>query len=804
MKMFQRFMLLGTCLLVVSQVLGAPQSSDWKSASKAFELYCVQCHGAEKQKAKIRLDTLTLNSADKQSFEILWAVLDQLKSEDMPPEDAKQPTAAERRELIASITTTLAAAEKDAGFKSEPTILRRLTRVQYRNTLRDLLGIDVTEDPTATFPGDSSQHGFDTNADSLRISKYLLNSYMKAANWALNAATRNGPRPDTKRVVMSFEKIGGPVAGRDGFADIYQSSKMARNFTAYHARFLWAPFGKDFAPPKGGMKVRIRATVEALNRQPKDLELARQYAERGYVGDRPFALGLHLLVGQGESAKAILLKTFAVPDGERVSIDHTAHIPQSHRLGISFINGPEIRRLDQFLPAMEGLRDKSSWTDKRAYKRAYKAAIAKSQIPKIRIHELSLEGPLHEQWPPASHQTIYGQDLDNAEIVRRFARKAFRRPVKDEVMEPYVAMAGDTPESLRQALVAILCSPAFIYLNEPVGPLDSHAIASRLSYFLWSSMPDEELARLAETDQLRDPEVLTAQMDRLLNDSKSKAFDDEFVEQWLDLGNILEMPPNGKAFREFYTNDLHAAMLDETKLFVRELLDKNLPVGNLIDSDFTFLNADLAKLYGVKSDVGHQFEKVSLKGVPTRGGLLGQGAVLTASANGVDTSPVVRGVWVLENLLGTPPSPPPPGVPAADPDIRGAKTIREILDKHRTDTACNVCHRKIDPHGFALENFDPIGRWRSGYESGLKIESDGQLEGQKFANVTEWKRILRSKEPEVARGLVTKLLEYATGRKMGAADRRELDRLVSESVQTNYGMRDLMKLAVTSPIFLTK
>jgi hypothetical protein len=264
------------------------------------------------------------------------------------------------------------------------------------------------------------------------------------------------------------------------------------------------------------------------------------------------------------------------------------------------------------------------------------------------------------------------------------------------------------------------------------------------------------------------------------------------------------MPPTGNEFRVFYQQNLHEAMLDETTRFFEELLDKNLPVRNFIDSDFTFLNRNLADLYGLDLDLGYALEKVSLTGVPTRGGLLGQGSVLTASANGVETSPVTRGVWVLENLMGTPPSPPPPNVPAASPDIRGALTVREILDKHRSDSACNSCHIEIDPHGYALEHFDPIGRWRESYPSGHAIEADGEIGRQAFDGIAEMKAVLLKYEKTVAKGLLVKLLEYGTGRKMELGDRAEIHRLTLAAQQRGYGLRDIFDLVATSPIFLSK
>lgn len=783
--------------LVLLAVLlhGADASADWTTIKGTFKKHCVACHGSETQEGEVRLDTLTLDVANEENLETLWDIRDQLAMVSMPPEDEPQPSAEERARIVEFLDNFLANVEENRLGGSDPTVLRRLTRVQYRNTLRDLLGVNVTQDPTASFPGDAADHGFDTNAETLRVSNYLMNSYMEAADWALTTVTREGPRPKTMRVAAKFEGLGG-AAGADGIADLYSGSQQARSLANF--KFLWRQLAKRFEPPVGGGRLRLTITAESLNRQIPDPELRKRFAMSGYDGDLPFALGVYLLTGSKETAKAEMVKAFDLPDGRRVTETIEVWVPNEYTLAFGFLNGPDIKKIHHIIPSMAGLTD--------SRKEPYKKAIVAAQIPKIRLHEVLIEGPIHDQWPPASHVAIYGDQLTNQQVVSQFANRAFRRPVSESTLQPFreLAGSGNDPDSLRKALVAVLCSPPFIYFDEKPGRLDDYAIASRLSYFLWSSMPDEALLDLAAEGRLRDPSVIVAQMNRMLADPRSSALTDEFVAQWLDFSNIVEMPPMGQEFKSFYSLNLHEAMLGETKRFFRELLEKNLPVRNLIDSDFTFLNANLAHHYGIDANVGHELERVSLVNQPGRGGLLGQGAILTASANGVETSPVTRGVWVLENLFGTPPPPPPPDVPAASPDIRGALTVREILAKHRTDAACNSCHKKIDPHGFALESFDPIGRWRDAYPNGQAIQVDGEIDGRSFNGIDEMKAVLLAKESVVARGLATKLLEYGTGRQMGPRDRAEIHRLIKDLENRDYGMRDMFELVVTSSIFLTK
>ncbi|MEK6235341.1 MAG: DUF1592 domain-containing protein [Planctomycetales bacterium] len=326
------------------------------------------------------------------------------------------------------------------------------------------------------------------------------------------------------------------------------------------------------------------------------------------------------------------------------------------------------------------------------------------------------------------------------------------------------------------------------------------ALASRLSYFLWSSPPDETLLKLAAAGKLRSD--LSAQVTRMLADSRSDRFVRQFVRRWLDLDNIGAMPPS-EDFLEYYRDNLETAMRKETETFFRNVLDNNLSLREFLDADYSFLNRELALHYGVEGVQGNELQRVSLKG-SRRGGLPGHGAFLTASANGVDTSPVVRGIYVLEKLLGYTPPPPPPDVPTIEPDIRGAVTIREQLVKHRESATCAECHRKIDPLGFALENFDAIGGWRDEYEKKNPIDSAGKLPGgDAFRTVPEFRKLLVERQDQFNRCLTEKLMTYALGRELEVGDRPSVDEILAELDGKKSGLRDLMRLVVLSKPFLS-
>jgi hypothetical protein len=383
-----------------------------------------------------------------------------------------------------------------------------------------------------------------------------------------------------------------------------------------------------------------------------------------------------------------------------------------------------------------------------------------------------------------------------------------------DVVEKRRKAGEDDFSALKDGLKTALCSPAFIYLVEPETEtvkdrsLSAHALASRLSYFLWSTMPDAELRRLADSGELLRHDILVAQVRRLLASPRSEAFVNGFLDAWLNLRSLGDMAPDRDMFARYYGENLQPAMKRETQLFTRDLIARNDSIVRFLDADYTFANLALARLYGREEAIhpakGHEFHRIALN-TPQRGGLLGQGSILTVSANGVETSPVIRGVWVLENILGTPPAPPPDNVPPIDPDIRGAKTMREILAKHRDNPSCYECHRKIDPLGFALENFDPIGGWRQQYDKGVAIDPSGELPGgQHFDDVAGLRRILVQRKDQFARMLTERLLSYACGRRVEALDRPALDRILSETKKENYRFCDLVEQIVLSSTFRSK
>ena len=741
------------CLFIARSSLGEERTADAGDSaadSSVFENkvatflreFCGDCHNADEQKGDRRFDQLPAVIADDDALVDYQDIVDQLNLGAMPPDDAPQPPASARREVVDWMTGQLDRYHQARKGSGGETVLRRLNAREYRNTVRDLMRLDMTMfDPTTKFPRDQTTENLDNVGETLVTSGHLLARYLEAAEKVVRKAVGTTERPEPQQWVF-----------RDGFDQQPEIDQVHRKTNGFKHLTLYDVVGADkhegaYAPihefaegvPVDGV-YEIRLLAEAVNRlHPYDPDFLgtdpSEPLRLGIVAGNHGAGTLHL----PQPIEPLLAELELSDDQRWCSV--RVWLDAGYTPRFTFRNGlMDARNLWSKL--IRKYPDQFPEGSHKGIVSARFNAIKHGKLPHIRIHEVEIEGPIVDQWPTASQRVLFGDDTsgprdvlrwDDSTMrrqVRRIASLAYRRPATDEEVDRIMGViaarnqAGRTPlQAYTDGLQAILCSPHFLYLEEPGdGQLSPYALASRLSYFLWSSMPDEELMQLAASGELNDDDVLKAQVLRMLNDAKSDAFAQDFLDGWLGLRDLGATPPDRSSFRDFYHYDLDSAMRRETFLFVRHLIDENLSIRNFLDSEFTFVNKPLARHYGIDAPSGFEFQKVLLPD-RRRGGLLGQASVLTQTANGVDTSPVVRGVWLLENLLGTPPSPPPPDVEPLDPDVRGAKTIRQQLDKHRSNPSCYDCHRKIDPLGFALENFDPIGGWRESYDRGAKIDA---------------------------------------------------------------------------------
>ena len=767
-----------------------------------FNQHCVRCHGDEEQEGDLRLDTI---SADAD----LWLeIADRMDFGEMPPEGEPQPPRADVKSMVAWAKTKAA----DASHAGQ-VVLRRLNRPQYRNTIRDLLKIDTfVEDPTEAFPADDEKEGFDNLGESLQMSDFLLRQYLRVARRAIADATFMGDRPEPQTYSLNDTKSRthnwrGQKARHPNlnYVTLYQSDERAPGDPRgqslincrdgvthdgwYEFTFVVESRGRGILSDRFGKDTRIDRPIY----RPEDLHRFEFYltkpSSQSQVQTRP-----RHLVG-----------TWDLPDNERVTIKQRVWLKKEWRVEIAFGNGytgitDPILLVDPDFD-LDEFRELPKREQNSKYGELLIERLEAADAPRVLVHEATEVGPLYDEWPPESHQIVHTSNLP------AFAERAFRRPVTEDEVRPYLELAEMSPDGTAAAVAAMLCSPRFLYFDEPEGQLDDFALASRLSYFLWNTMPDEALFADARAGVLREPAYLQKHLDRMLGDERSDEFVRYFLWAWLHLKNATVMAPDLMKYPDYHRNRIAEAMMKETQAFFRHVLTENLPLETFLDSDFTFVNSDLARLYDLKSTVTSsvQFQKMSLAGLPNRGGLLGQASVLTASANGVDTSPVIRGIWILENLLGTPPSPPPPDVPITEPDMRGDLTIRQMYAKHRTVESCNQCHKKIDPLGFALENFDAVGTWRERYENGHDVDASGRMpSGETFGDLDELKEILTRDTSLFSRNLTSKLLTYATGRTMEAGDRAEIERITAELRRNDGGLKDLLSLVVASEIFREK
>ena len=456
--------------------------------------------------------------------------------------------------------------------------------------------------------------------------------------------------------------------------------------------------------------------------------------------------------------------------------------------------------------------------------------------PVVRLHDFRIYGPLPQTFNSKAHNVFLDGERDLSKVdlelaFSRFARRAFRRPVSKPEIKPYLdiernargQLGRNREEAFFLTLKAMLVSPDFLYLKEKKSGderLAPFEIANRLSYFLWSSLPDNELFLTAKEKKTESRAILKQQVERLLEDPRSRSFVRGFADSWLRLDKLGTMPPASLKFQEFYRYGLKEAMLEETHRFLAHAIEENIPLTDFIDSEYGFLNQDLARHYGIQGIEGIHFRKVSFPDDSVRGGLLGQASILTLTANGVDTSPVIRGIWVLESLLGTPPSPPPPDVESIDPDVRGAQTVKDLLEKHRSVQACADCHAKIDPYGFPLEYFDPVGGYRPTYYRSRFWKNSTQTTelfpskpidgsatlttGEKLWGPRSLKKALLSKKKLLAQNLALQLLTYGTGRTGSIRDKTQAKEIAESVIANGFGFRDLIIKVATSEAFARK
>ncbi len=765
-------LLVGAFLLLTNT--GASQAHSDNPVVQVVSEYCVNCHDADASKGGLNLDLILGSEITQHSAE--WEeVIRKLRARQMPPIGKDRPGDEVYNQVIETLASTLDQAAAETPNPGRTEAFRRLTRTEYQNVIRDLLGLKI--DAAALLPKDEASHGFD-NVTVGELSPTLLNRYIAAAEKISQLAVGlPHRRPDgaTFRLPADLtqeEHVDGlPLGTRGG-------TLITHTF-----------------PRDGEYEVQVRLTrdrneeVEGL-REPHEVEV---------------------LLDRGPVATF----TVAPPKGDRDFEKVDAHLKARvrvtagpHQIGVTFQKNPSSLLQTKRQP--------------------YLARYNMHRHPRLgpAIYQVSINGPYDSATPgdSPSRQLIFGSqstppasgEASAEQILSALMRRALRRPVvADDLQKPMqffreTATVAGFEAGIAAGLSAILVSPEFLFRIERA-PADQVvqsayrvsdlALASRLSFFLWSSIPDEELLATAERGDLHQPDTLERQVRRMLADARAQNFVKNFAEQWLHLRNLESTTPDLRLFPEFDDN-LRQAFRRETELHFEDVLREDRSVLDLLKADYTFLNERLAKHYGIPHVYGSHFRRVALEPDNGRGGLLRQGSILTVTSYATRTSPVIRGKWILENILGTPLPPPPPDVPTLrDNTVAANLSVRERLAEHRANAACASCHDVMDPVGFALENYDAIGRFRT-LEEGQPVEAAGGLpDGRKFVGVAPLEEALRQR-PELFVGTLTeKLLTFALGRGVESYDAPAVRKIVREAAAQDFRFSSVIIGIVNSTPF---
>ena len=777
-------------LLVIVSLTPSTGEKDTPNFAKEgipfLKQYCFDCHAGDHPRADLSLDAFKDNLSLIKNHDVWERVLDMLDTRQMPPADSDQPPLEDLESFIQHVDAIFEDASRTAKPDPGRVTVRRLNKVEYRNSVRDLLGVDF--DPTENFPADDVGHGFDNIGDVLTMSPLLMERYLEAAEAiATRVIVVKPPKPSKNYQNVRYL--------HPRHKDVPNKRFRVLDPVASEA-WKSGPFTTPAAPVKllPDAETYFRATLyaETDSQTPVQVALFIQGKELANVSSSD---KLARLVGVDPTKEngIKILDIFEITAREPKK-------PQTVEFLVSRIANIENAGIAMVKPAQG------------------------EPNAKLQIRTIWSEGPLETR--PKSHLKILACTPDTSqaeqtrEVLTRLLRRAYRRTAIEKEVEELAqfvdsiqAEGAKWEVGIQQAIKVILCSPKFLFRlelddrpqSEDPLPIDEFQLASRLSYFLWSSIPDDELLELAEKNQLTTN--LEAQVKRMLADPKAAELATNFGVQWLQIQRLETVAPDPKRFPTFNPK-LRTAMLKETELFLESIFRENRSILELIDADYTFLNQRLSGHYEIWRDEqgepikGNTFRRVALQN-PARGGILTQASVLTVTSNPTRTSPVKRGRWVLEQILGSPPPPPPPDVPELEEDhdaITGT-TLRERLEQHREDPACANCHAKMDPIGFAMENYNAIGKFRT-KDGEHDIDSAGQLpDGTSFDGIADLKQILKDRKKQFAQCLTEKMLTYALGRGLEYFDKSTIDRIVAELEANDYKSSVLITTIVKSNPF---
>ncbi|WP_197439763.1 DUF1592 domain-containing protein [Calycomorphotria hydatis] len=766
--------------------------------ARFFSQYCNDCHGKESQEGDLRIDNLQVDFESPKVMALWEEIMMRTVSGEMPPEGESRPNPAE----VLAISEWVSQQVREANAlsmaqKRETVQFHRLSREEYAYSIRDLMGISPYANDPSGLPEDPDWHGFERLGSVLTIAPSHIEKYVTIASRILDESLSLGPEPKSKVITWTPWEI------RDND---------------------WKKFKEEYI--QRGIADQARVDIVPNNGQLESHDLTLKTSGRYRV--RVKLSGL-----RPEGGRAPRLQIYA--DGiEQLICDQDVEAPEDNPIYLEFETylpaGKQQIRIINAVPGpnYEARRSRSGNTPnvftRLDARTPWQLKLTDDNgdplYPILLLDSIEWEGPIYDTWPTKAHQQIFFSD-DPREVLSQFASRAWRRPATpteaDELVDLYqkIRESGETHEqAIKVGLVAVLCSKNFIYLVEgqPAQQRDyvsDAELASRLSYFLWSSIPDEELLNLATNDTLHHSGQLRVQVRRMLNDPKAKRFATTFPHQWLQLRKVGMFTPDEELYPD-YDGVLERSMINETLSFFQEVLRRNDSIKEFLDSDWTMLNERLAEFYQIDGIHGDQMRRVALSTDDRRGGLLTHASILGLTSDGTRHRPVHRGVWLLESILARPPQPPPANVPALDDAAADLKNmgIRQQLELHRSNPNCTACHRKIDPLGFALDHYDAIGRWREMEVVGkapnnlAEIDASGQLpDGRQFSDVDGLKKLLLSDMDEFAAAFLEKLATYALRRPMTFADREQIAELVPVCREHDYRIASMIEVLVCSELF---
>lgn len=754
---------------------------------------CVACHNATVTNGDVNLAAFETAQSFDENRETWERVVSKIKTGEMPPPAMKKPPAADTLALTKFLEAEFARQDRTAKPDPGRVTARRLNRTEYNNTVRDLLGVDIR--PADNFPNDEAAFGFDNIGDALTLSPVLLEKYLYAAERAVRTAVFGPERLKPAAIHYSApvrlnDLVTNPTLPKDMFH--YDDSGLSTRHS-FHVLHRFAV--------EGEYSFRI-----VLNgHRPNQSESATPAFWIDGKMIKEWEVDATDLEGQIVEVRA------KVTAGEHLL--SSTYLRNLHGLPPKYAGPMPSKRPPEPLISARGKLTEKDIETLRKYGTKIKTDRIETRLDN-RFESLDIGGPFTQPDGPSPESVkrvfVCAQQTQPCaqSIVSTFAKRAFRRPVTPAETAPFVKLyalarqQGDSfQEGIVTALQGVLVSPNFLFRVErdaPVNarktfaPVSQYELASRLSYFLWSSMPDAELLTVAGRGRLRQPAVMQTQVKRMLRDPKASALVENFAGQWLQFKNIDVMKPDPGKFPDF-DESVRYAMRRETELFFEEMVREDGSVLNVLDANYTYMNERLARFYGVPGIEGPAFRRVDMSKNPRGGGVLAHGSVLTISSYSTRTSPVLRGKWILENLLNAPPPPPPPAVPSLDDSKVGqSASLRQQMEAHRKNPACASCHSRMDPLGFGLENFDAVGAWRS-MDGKFPVDATGTLpSGKTFSGPVELKTNLLDSRDAYVRGLTDKLLTYALGRGLERPDRLVINSIAAKLPARNYKLSALV------------